>query len=161
MEKFFIVIVTLALSWMLFTDKAGTVWADWWQRPEVRPTQPSIPRDIEPTSHPAPTEAPKGGAAPTNPPVGDGGSGGGGIGSPEDPCAPGKSFAGPYCGWSPSTQSGGGGGGTVEQPKVGTPQVLGLSDTSGSETTVSDIMILAGVLCLALYARSKVTENPL
>lgn len=40
--------------------------------------------------------------------------------------------------------------------QVKTPPVKGLSDTSGENKVLSDIMLLAGVLCLSLYLKSKV-----
>jgi len=144
--------------------------AEWWQRPEARPTQPSKERNLLPLPTTQPTSSPsQPTAAPTSPPTPTGGApsgGGGGAGgttSNEDPCAAGKSYVGPYCGWSPNTTSTGGGGrsgGSLEQPRIGGgPQVLGLSNTSGSDIYLSDIMILAGILCLTLYARSKITVN--
>lgn len=133
----------------------SAVFADWWQRPEVRPTQPSEERNL-PTS--APTNPPsQPTVAPTSPPTGGTPGGGGGrTSSNEDPCAAGKSYVGPYCGWSPDTTKSGGGGGGGEPSRVGGPKVLGLSNTSSSNVYLSDIMILAGILCLALYAKSKI-----
>lgn len=141
--------------------------ADWWYRSDVLPTQPSFQRELNlPTLAPlqptsvvpsvaptltapsiAPTSRPPiGGTTPSDP--GENGSGSGG-----NACDPEKPYSGPYCGWSPSVGSGG--DSSSNQPRIGGPQVLGLSDTSGSETAISDIILLAGVLCLALYARSK------
>lgn len=156
-----ILIFTLLIIMNLATGGVFAL-ADWWQRPDTLPTQPSIPRDIvlptaplQPTTSPQPSAAPT--IAPTNPPTGGT--------SPSDPgesesgrggnsCDPGKSYVGPYCGWSPSVGNNGGGGGQT-QSRVGGPQVLGLSNTSSSDVVLSDIILLAGVLCLALYARSK------
>lgn len=39
--------------------------------------------------------------------------------------------------------------------QVSAPSVLGLSDTSSGGFALSDIMLLAGALCLTLYLRSK------
>lgn len=164
--------------------------ADWWTRPEERPTQPSTPRDVVllptqpqstsvpptvapttgPTSAPTiqptttaiqPTATPRIGGGPTVVPTqppssGDSGSSSGSNGNA---CDPGKPYSGPYCGWSPSTS----GGSAPNQPRIGGgPQVLGLSYTSGSEVAWSDIIMFAGVLCLALYARSKfIIDNKL
>lgn len=80
--------------------------------------------------------------------------------SDDDPCAPGKSYIGPYCGWSPEhdkDDDGGNGGGG--EGRVGGPQVLGLSTTSSSDLGLSDIIFLSGVLCLLVYARSKVATR--
>lgn len=165
--------------------------ADWWDRPDVRPSQPSTPRDvvllptqpqptspppsvaptngptIQPTTVPAqPTTTPRIGGGPTAVPTQPTSSGNGGGSSTStdsngNACDPGKSYTGPYCGWSPSTSGNSGGGSTTSGPRIGGgPQVLGLSNTSGSEVAWSDIITLAGVLCLTLYARSKfIMEN--
>lgn len=140
--------------------------ADWWERPTAQPTQPSFNRDLIPTTIAHPTQIPTSAPSqptvpPTNPPTGGvPETGGGGSGSGDDACGAGKSYTGPYCGWSPDVNnSGGGGGGTSESPRIGEPQVLGLSNTSSSDVALSDIMILAGVLCLTLYARSKLTAD--
>lgn len=151
--------VLILLIFFQISTKPG-VYADWWQRPEVRPTQPSEPRNL-PTS--APTSPPSQPTlAPTSPPTGGTPSeGGGGGGTKEDPCAPGKSYVGPYCGWSPDTtkSGGGGGGGGGGEARVGGPQVLGLSNTSSSDVYLSDIIFLVGILCLTLYAKSKLTTD--
>lgn len=130
--------------------------ADWWVRSEVRPTQPTEEHNLPPTPTNPPSQPT---VAPTNPPTGGTPSngGGGGSSSNDDPCASGKSYVGPYCGWSPSTSSGGGGG--SDQPRAGGPQVLGLSNTSSLDVALSDIMFLAGVLCLLVYAKSKLVTN--
>ena len=165
-SKTFLIITLL----MIVNLSAGSrlAFADWWNRPDTLPTQSSIPRDIilptlplQPTTAPQPSTAPT--IAPTiaptnNPPTGGttpSDPGGSGSGSGGNDCDPGKSYVGPYCGWSPSVGNSDGGGGGSEQPRIGGPQVLGLSYTSSREIDFSDIMLLAGVLCLALYARSK------
>ena len=156
MKKIFIHIL-LFFIFIWFVGQSNFVSADWWQRPEVRPTQPSLPRDGSlPTSPPQqPTSTPivgpsatPGVGGPTQPPSGSGGGG------EEDPCASGKSYTGPYCGWSPEKdKKSESDGGNVQ--RVGGPQVLGLSATSSGDLTASDIMLLTGVLCLLLYVRSK------
>ncbi len=155
-----------------FAIGSKIVLADWWTRSDVLPTQPSFQREInlptlaplQPTSVPpstAPTNSPIGPTVtprvggPTNSPSNNSGSSNGSGGNA---CDPGKPYSGPYCGWSPSVGNNGGGGNS-DQPRIGGPQVLGLSDTSGSETAISDIILLAGVLCLALYARSKLVMD--
>lgn len=147
--------------WLTQTDY---VRADWWDRPPARPTSPAIERDrlptsvpptIQPTtSAPSPTNPPNGGlptSAPTSAP-----SGGGGGTTTEDPCGSGKSYSGPYCGWSPGV-SGESQSASGELPRIGGPQVLGLSKTSSGDLELSDIIFLSGVLCLVLYLRSKLS----
>lgn len=138
-------------------------YADWWSRPETRPTQPSIERPtlaplptesvVQPTTPNSPTSPPGGQPTVTPPRVGGLPTAtvvpSGDNSTPEDPCAAGKSFTGPYCGWSPSPRVGG------EEKQGSTGRVLGLSYTSGWELLPSDIILLSGVLCLLLYARSK------
>lgn len=175
MKKYIIALV-LVISWLFSLSKANNVLADWWLRPTALPTQPTFGRDLPPsavdirptlagptaTPNPVhPTAAPTGSVVPTNPPTGGTPSNGGGTGSNDDPCASGKSFVGPNCGWSPNVDNSGSGSGnggsSTSRPRVGSgPQVLGLSNTSGSDLALSDIMILAGVLCLSVYARSKI-----
>lgn len=89
-------------------------------------------------------------SAPTNAP-----SGGGSGNTTEDPCGSGKSYSGPYCGWSPVVE--GGTGGESGDLRIGGPKVLGLSKTSSGDLELSDIIFLSGVLCLALYVRSKLS----
>ena len=160
--------ITILLIFFQVTTK-NEVEADWWIRPTGVPTQPSFVRNVEPTSvvHPTinPTNAPnQPTVAPTSPPTGGTPSSDGSVSSDgsgnsnNNPCAAGQSYVGPYCGWSPDVNNSGGGGGnsSSSEPRIGSPQVLGLSDTSSGNMTASDIMILAGVLCLVLYARSKI-----
>ncbi|MCL4339047.1 hypothetical protein M1271_05145 [Patescibacteria group bacterium] len=169
MKKLVSVISLFGIVFILSVMLNGSVLADWWQRPEARPTSPAIERTV--TVPPLPTNPPQGQPTPTQ---GGGGSNvtpsgptatpapSTGSSSTEDPCAPGKSYYGPYCGWSPSvsqSSGGGGGGGTSTGARIGGPQVLGLSYTSGPELSISDIILLAGVLCLLLYVRSKVEIN--
>lgn len=163
MKKIILYTISILILLIFFQISAKSkVSADWWIRPESRPSQPSEERNL-PTL--APTTGPsQPTVVPTNPPTGGtpstgGGGGGSSSGDGGNPCDPGKSYTGPYCGWSPSTSSGGGGGGS-EQPRVGGSEVLGLSNTSSGELAFSDIIFLAGVLCLLIYVRSKiVVEN--
>lgn len=137
-------------------SNSTSVYADWWERPTTRPTQPSDEHPTsppeEPTSTPQPTTTqptptPRiGGPTPTNPPS----NGGGGEGDGEDACAAGKSYVGPYCGWTP--RIGGESGGQPGEPQ---PIVKGLSATGSFDLGLSDIILLSGVLCLLLYAKSK------
>ena len=108
-------------------------------------------------SNPTPTATPPAPTTvqptPTSTPGNGGGSNGGGTGgttggSSDDPCAPGKSYVGPYCGWSPSSNADDPG------PRIGGPAVLGLSYTSSNNFGVSDIILSLGVLCLLLYVKS-------
>jgi hypothetical protein len=104
------------------------------------------------TVQPSPTSGGGSGGVPTQSPSSDSGSS-----SDDDPCGPGKSYTGQYCGWSPEKDkpsSSDSGGSSSEGPSV-----LGLSATSGSDLTASDIMLLTGTLCLLLYVRSK--TNPI
>lgn len=161
-------IVTVVIFSVLLM-RGNTVLADWWQRPDTRSTPPTLERDNRivlptesPTSPPSqPTATPRVGE-PSVPPAPT--STTSSSSSTEDPCASGKSYTGPYCGWSPDVSGGGGGGGggSPAQPaRVGGPQVLGLSKTSSADLAPSDIILLTGVLCLALYARSKLGKvNP-
>ena len=171
----------------------GLVKADWWDRPDSRPSQPAEHRSLptlppEPTLTSAPTVTqpitqPTGSTAPsatvaptgsihpsptvTSQPVGglptsiptptnvvSGGT------SNDDPCAPGKSYTGPYCGWAPGVESG---QGNVQLAQsvggVEGQRVLGLSKTSSGDLELSDIIFLTGILCLLLYARSKLIIN--
>lgn len=169
MRKLFVAVVII--SWSL-TLNVNAVLADWWQRSDVRPTQPSqvryIPTDVptqQPTTPPSvPSATPRVGEpsspSPTQQPTG---GTSGSTSSSDDPCAPGKSYYGPSCGWSPRVggeSSGGGGGSVVSEPKK-TGKVLGLSNTSSSDLNPSDIILLTGILCLALYARSKLLVGKL
>lgn len=158
-------IFIFVLSWHI-AGSFNNVSAEWWERPTERPTQPVITRTFEPSptevvpttpQEPTPTSI----ADPTNTPVptstpsggNGGGNGGGGESSNDDPCGAGKSYTGPHCGWSPKV-----GGETSQPPRIGAPQVKGLSRTSSGDLMPSDIIFLSGVLCLLLYVRSK---NPL
>lgn len=164
MKKNIILISFIVFLLAVFTSEANRAFADWWERSSVRPTQPSIERTPFPTSPQQPTQVPT--SVPTQEPtVTSPPSGGIPTSAPtsipeeevgEDACAPGKPYTGPYCGWSPRI------GGEEENEEVDyfaqleEPEVLGLSDTSGENLNMSDIMLLAGVLCLLLYARSKI-----
>jgi hypothetical protein len=113
------------------------------------------------TSVSQPTVTPGGGGTggvPTQTP-----SNGGGSSSGNDDCASGKSYAGPYCGWSPEkdkpSSDSNSSSNSNETPRIGGPGVLGLSYTGSGELRASDIMLLTGVLCLLLYIRSKTLEK--
>lgn len=148
--------------------KANYVDADWWERPSIRPTSPSYERDLSPLptspSLPTPTSivnhiptptsivpTPTSGALTPTPQKDEG--------TKEDPCAPGKSFYGPNCGFSPRV------GGEIsavtvaEEVPVAEPQILALSDTASYDLAFSDIIFLIGILCLLLYVRSKLVIN--
>lgn len=139
--------------------------ADWWTRPTgelIREDRPVVPRDDTPTVAPTqsvqPTTSP-GTGGPSDPTSTPGSQ----SNSVDDPCASGKSYVGPYCGWSPSAdQSGNSGGGSSSSQSVsgiGGPQVLGLSYTASAPVSAgwSDIILLSGVLCILLYVKSKLT----
>lgn len=164
-------IVLAALTVAVMSVSGGQANADWWVRPTALPTQPTSPRTVitfptetaNPTSS-APTVTPQvptitsavgGPNVPTATPVPSDGS----ANSNSNPCAPGQSYTGPYCGWSPSTSDGGSGGGgsAPSAPRIGGPEVLGLSNTSSGNLEPSDIILLTGVLCLLLYVKSKLS----
>jgi len=111
------------------------------------------------TVQPTPTTGGGSGGVPTSAPTQTPSSDSGSSSNNDEDACDGDSYTGPYCGWSPEkdkpSSSDGGGG---EALRVGGPSVLGLSDTSGDDLKVSDIMLLTGVLCLLLYVRSK--TNP-
>lgn len=165
-----------------------TVHADWWDRPDARPTQPSVNRDLptstppadpgEPTQGPTnqPTQGPTtppsqptavptigGGGLEVTPTPITGGQGGPVSSSSDDPCASGKSFSGPYCGWSPGVggTSSSGGGSSISQVQLvkASPKIKGLSKTSSGDVTPSDIILLTGILCLLLYVKSKTEQT--
>lgn len=109
--------------------------ADWWERGErpILPRETIIPTIIVETTQPEPTLTP-------DPSQQNG-----------DPCAPGKSYKGDYCGWSP--RIGGTDSGDPSDP--GDPPVVALSNTAKDDIRLSDIMLLSGILCLLLYVKSK------
>jgi hypothetical protein len=147
----------------------GVAWADWWTRDNGRPafdrnfptespgSQPT--EGVQPTEQPTgnePTATPRvGGVELTSTPIPTGGSS-----STENPCDPGKPYTGDYCGWSPKV-GGESAGDSSSNPRIGGPEVQGLSYTSGSDLSYSDIILLTGLLCLALYVRSKFIKIPL
>ncbi len=169
-KKKFIKSITVAV--FIFTVLIvwrGYARADWVDpRDGVRPTQPSSNRDgrillptqsptiqpTQPTQPPQPTATPiVGGPSVTPVPTSS-------SSSTDDPCASGKSYSGPYCGWSPSTSSSTDGGSLGSSPRIGGgQQILGLSYTAGDGISWSDIIFLTGVLCLLLYARSKLSKE--
>lgn len=172
MKKLKILIYVFIFLLGIFVLGRGKVFADWWERPSVQPTQPSIER---PTTAPSPTQAPTqtptsppgqptitpspppSGGLPTSAPTPTSTPSGEEGGEEEDACASGKSYTGPYCGWSPRIGGEEGDGGEGEEfiAQITGPEVLGLADTSGENLKASDIMLLTGVLCLLLYLRSK------
>lgn len=147
--------MTVFVLGLLILPKLNLVSADWWSRSEDRPTAPTISRDRIPTSAPQPTQVVTQAPQPTS--SGGGGTGGSGGGNSDDPCAGGKSYTGSYCGWSPEKDKPSSSTGGETSPRIGGPEVKGLSYTGGKELVPSDIIFLTGVLCLLLYARSKLS----
>lgn len=165
MYKFFLLPTILALILIFLAVPTRPADADWWQRPciERRFEERTVPieevdgvADVHfdatcPTDAPQPEPEPELEAEPTTvPPQDDQNSA-----DDEDPCAPGKSFVGPYCGWSPDHDNDN--DDDDNGPRIGGPEVLGLSDTSGSNLILSDILVLSGILCLLTYTKSKLT----
>jgi hypothetical protein len=155
-----------------FVLNSGKVSADWWGRDQGRPIidRGTMPTDIPPQQNPTatpviPTATPRvgqPGTSPTNTPsttvATPTPTSGKNSSSSDDPCAAGKSYTGDYCGWSPKVGGDSGGGSGGSSPRIGGgPEVMGLSYTSGNDIAASDIIFLVGVLCLALYVRSKMT----
>ena len=139
--KNYMKLITLMVFMSFSLLIAPVVSADWWERGE-RPVFPRTTVEPQPTDPPEPTQPPAGEPAAEN---------------NDDPCAPGKSFTGDYCGWSPRI----GGDDPGDPPgDPGDPQVAGLSYTGTEQIRLSDIMLLSGILCLLLYAKSKFTKSP-
>ncbi len=143
-------IILLILLLILLIGKSDhLVLADWWTRSDVRPTQPSTERNL-PTQIAEPTKEIQ--VAPTTvstpPPIGDPG-----VTSTPSPTSATSSSSSDN---SASTTSSGGNDSTGSTPYYG-PKVLGLSNTAGEGLQPSDIILLAGILCLTLYLRSKLT----
>jgi hypothetical protein len=87
------------------------------------------------------------------PPIG--GNGDSSDDSGEDACASGKSYTGPYCGWSPDHDSKSNDSvAYIYDPNEGI-KIKGLSKTAGNDLLNSDIILFAGVLCVLLYLKSK------
>ena len=163
-SKLFFIMIILSFGFMFKTVAV----ADWWDRSiENRPVLPRdgivLPTEVQPTNPPptgGPTNPPAGGPTVTSPRQGgpQTTSTPGPTGtSSDDPCSDGKSYTGEYCGWSPRIggDGGGTGGGSTSYYDPGTSEVRGLSYTSGEEVSLSDIMLLTGLLCLLIYAKSK------
>lgn len=170
-----ITLITCALFFSLYLP--GLVNADWWVRPSISPTRPVITREelppeptvtTQPTTQPTaiptgslqPTATPRIGSPTETPSNGSNNSSNNSSGT--DQCASGQSYTGPYCGWSPEKdkQNSDSSSDGVSSPRIGGPDgpdVLGLSATTGNDLTTSDIILLSGVLCLLLYARSKLS----
>lgn len=159
-------IIFILLLFMISFLGTKQVLADWWERSDIRPTQPNMERTLptipsQPTSivsSPTPfsiSASPTLSQPTTTPRVGE--PTGSAEGEDEDPCTPGKSYTGSYCGWSPKVGGieGDGSGGQEEEIKTFVPSVLGLSDTAGENLQSSDIIFLLGILCLLLYLKSK------
>ncbi len=127
------------------------VLADWWTRSDIRPTQPSLERNLPTTTVVEPTVETQ--ATPTTavtpPPIGDPG-----VTNTLVPTAVPTATSSDD---SSSTSSSGGSDSSESTTSYVGPQVLGLSDTAGEGLQPSDIILLAGVLCLTLYLRSKLT----
>ena len=126
------------------------VLADWYTRSDIRPTQPSFERNLPTTAVVDPTVEIQ--ATPTTvatpPPIGDPGV----TNTPIPTVVPPTDT--PSDDNSSSTPASGGNDSSESTTYYG-PQVLGLSDTAGEGLQPSDIILLAGVLCLTLYLRSK------
>lgn len=126
------------------------VLADWWTRSDVRPTQPSLERSLptaivlEPTIGTQATPT----TAATLPPIGDPGVTNTPVPTAEPTAASSNN--------SSSTSSSSGDNSSGSTSYVGS-KVLGLSNTAGEGLQPSDIILLAGILCLMLYLRSKLT----
>lgn len=166
MYKLFLLPAIIAFTLIFFAVPGTPADANWWQRPCIdrRFEERTVPIEVvdgvadahfdatcptevpapEPTAIPDPTAVPQNTQGNNNP-----------SGNKDDPCAPGKSFTGPYCGWSPDHDRVAG----ASDSRVGGPEVLGLSNTSGSDLILSDILVLLGILCLLTYAKTKL--NPL
>lgn len=143
----------LIFHWASFTGVP--VSADWWDRPEVRPTQPNIPRDLPQDPTQTPIVEPTITAivlSPTLP-----------VGGPQDPTVTSVVPTQTPVPTSSSTSSDSGSSGNNTSTtsyiyeRVAGPQVLGLSDTASFDLKQSDIILLLGVLCLLLYLKSKLT----
>ncbi|OGG30886.1 hypothetical protein A3I51_04765 [Candidatus Gottesmanbacteria bacterium RIFCSPLOWO2_02_FULL_38_8] len=159
-SKLFILMVILSFGFLI---KSAVV-ADWWDRgnrPVIRRNEYPLPtEEVQPTSQPQPTNPPAGLPSVTPPPQGGPEviptSAPTSSTTDEDPCASDKSYTGDYCGWSPRVGGEDGvNGGEAPPYETGTAPVLGLSYTAGEEVGLSDIMLLGGLLCLSLYAKSK------
>jgi len=160
-SKIFLTMIILGFG--LLTVRSN-IKADWWDRGE-RPVLPRNEINI-PTQQEQPTTQPSNPPQPTSTPPKQGAPQAtltpeSGSSSDEDPCASGKEYTGDYCGWSPRIggNDSGGDGGSTDVYDPGTEAVKGLSYTAGPEIGLSDIMLLSGLLCLALYAKSKFAPN--
>lgn len=157
-KVFNIFAISLILLLAVIIQSQRPVRADWWNRDQAprpvldREDRPVFDRDERPVLD-------RGGAdeqpEPTTPPVGGPAQEAQDQGH-DDRCEPGESFTGPYCGWSPG-QDDPGEDGDDNGGGIGGAEVLGLSDTSSGNLDPSDIIQLAGFLCLLLYAKSKLS----
>ena len=180
-RKFLFIFFFFVSIWLV---SGGGAYADWWQRPTARPTQPSEPRptsaEPSPASNPTgiPTSVPTGiigqptptspaGGNPTPTPTPRIGAptgehiANGDESSEDDPCAPGKPFTGAYCGWSPGVIDNSGDDPGTEDLSGSVSdnskklKVKGLSNTFSNEVDYTDILVFSGMLCLLLYAKTK------
>ena len=151
MNKILTAKIILILFLVLLIGRSNRlVLADWWARSDIRPTQPNIERSL-PTAIVEPTVGIQ--VTPTSvtspPPIGDPGV----TNTPVPTAVPTATSNNNSSSTSSSSENDSSGSTT---PYVG-PQVLGLSDTAGEGLQPSDIILLAGILCLTLYLRSKLT----
>lgn len=143
----------LIFNW---ADLSGVkVAADWWERPEVRPSQPNIPRDLPQDPTLTPIVEPTITGTILSPTLA--------VGGPEDPTATVAPSQTPAPTSAPANSDSGGSGNNTSSTsyiyeRIGGPQVLGLSDTASFDLKQSDIILLLGVLCLLLYLKSKLTD---
>lgn len=146
------IILLIILLVILIGKNNHLVLADWYTRSDIRPTQPSIERNL-PTVIVEPTVGTQ--ATPTTtapPPIGDPGV----TNTPAPTAVPTAVPTAASSNNSSSTSTSDGNDSSGSTPYFG-PQVLGLSDTAGEGLQPSDIILLAGILCLTLYLRSKLT----
>ncbi|MBI3954813.1 hypothetical protein HY338_00085 [Candidatus Gottesmanbacteria bacterium] len=146
-------IILLILFLVIMIGKNNhLVLADWYTRSDIRPTQPSLERNlpttivIEPTVE---TQVTPTTTAVTPPPIGDPGVTNTPVPTAVPTATPDNN--------SSSTSSNSENDSSESTASYIGPQVLGLSDTAGEGLQPSDIILLAGVLCLTLYLRSKLT----
>lgn len=150
-------IILLILFLVIMIGKNNhLVLADWYTRSDIRPAQPSLERNLPTTIVVEPTveiqSTPT--TAVTPPPIGDPGV----TNTPIPTAVPTEVLSTSSDNSSSTSTSGGYDSSGLTIPYVG-PQVLGLSNTAGEGLQPSDIILLAGVLCLTLYLRSKLTTK--
>lgn len=148
-----IILLILFLAFMTgYNNKP--VLADWYTRSDIKPTQPSLERNLPTAAEVEPTVSVQ--ATPTTvvtpPPIGDPGV----TNTPVPTAVPTEVLSTSSDNSSSTSTSGGNDSSGSTISYVG-PQVLGLSNTAGEGLQPSDIILLAGILCLTLYLRSKMT----